>query len=113
MKVVARQAIGSAANAWNVKGDVRFWTTLPGKVFVYAGKLAPGVHTVRLEMYDVAGNLLPRWTNTFYGIGVPKEGEALVSLAPHADGDNRLPPDLVEKALKAGAKPGMVGGNVY
>ncbi|MCX5684590.1 MAG: hypothetical protein NT049_13000 [Planctomycetota bacterium] len=109
MKVVARQAIGSAANAWNVQGDIRYWTTLPGKVFVYAGKLAPGVHTVRLEMYDANGSLLPRWTNTFYGIAVPKEGEALVNLVPYADGDNRLPPELVEKALKAGAKPGMVG----
>jgi len=109
MKVVARQAIGSAANVWNVKGDIRFWTTLPGKVFVYAGKLAPGPHTVRLEMYDVAGNLLPRWTNTFYGLSTPKEGEAFVSLLPHADGDNRLPPDLAEKAVKAGAKPAAMG----
>jgi tetratricopeptide (TPR) repeat protein len=109
LKVVARQTLGSSANLWNVKGDVRFWTTLPGKVFMYAGKLTPGPHTVRLEMYDVGGNLLPRWTNTYYGLGVPKEGEALISLVPHADGDNRLPPDLVEKAIKAGARPGMVG----
>jgi tetratricopeptide (TPR) repeat protein len=102
--------VGSAAGYWNVQGDIRYWHMLPGKVFIYAGKLAPGPHTVRLEMYDVAGNLLPRWTNTFYGLGVPKEGEALISLVPHADGDNRLPPELVEKALKAGAKPVVAGG---
>jgi hypothetical protein len=101
--------VGSAAGYWNVQGDIRYWTMLPGKVFMYAGKLAPGPHTVRLEMYDVRGNLLPRWTNTYYGLGVAKEGETLISLAPYADGDNRLPPDLVEKALKAGARPGMGG----
>jgi len=106
--------VGSAAGYWNVQGDIRYWTTLPGKVFLYAGNLAPGPHTVRLEMYDVSGNLLPRWTNTFYGLGVPKEGEAVISLAPHLDGDNRLPADLVEKAMKAGARPvgfGMYGGH--
>ena len=107
--------VGSAAGYWNVQGDIRFWTTLPGKMFLYAGKLAPGPHTVRLEMYDVGGNLLPRWTNTFYGLSVPKEGEAIISLAPHVDGDNRLPPDMVEKAMKAGARPvaafGMYGGH--
>ena len=103
--------VGSAAGYWNVQGDIRYWTMLPGKVFMYAGKIAPGPHTVRLEMYDVRGNLLPRWTNTYYGLGVAKEGETLISLAPHADGDNCLPPDLVEKALKAGARPGL--GDMY
>jgi hypothetical protein len=97
---------GSAVGYWNVQGDIRHWTTLPGKVFVFAGKLAPGPHTVRLQMYDCCGNLLPRWTNTYYGIGIPKEGEACLDLVGQCEGDNRLPPDLVQKAINAGARPG-------
>ncbi|HUT59421.1 MAG TPA: hypothetical protein VNA25_16350 [Phycisphaerae bacterium] len=103
--------VGSAVGHWNVQGDVRHWTTLPGKVFVFAAQLAPGPHTVRLEMYDCRGNLLPRWTNTYYGIGVPAAGEVCLTLVPNADGDNRLPPDLVGKALKAGATPAASYGH--
>jgi len=98
---------------WNVQGDIRHWTSLPGKVFVFAGKLAPGPHTVRLQMYDCCGNLIPRWTNTYYGIGVPKEGEACVSLVPQCEGDNRLTPELVQKAIDAGARPGLGYGYGY
>ncbi|MBE3132425.1 MAG: hypothetical protein IMZ55_03055, partial [Acidobacteria bacterium] len=68
-------------------------------------------HTVRLEMYDCGGNLLPRWTNTYYGVGVPAEGEVCLNLVPYADGDNRLPPDLVSKAMKAGATPAAAYGH--
>ena len=96
---------GSVADYWDVSGDDRLWRSLPGKVFVFAGKIAPGPHTVRLEMYDANGNLIPRWTNTYYGVGAPKAGEACVLLDPHVDADNRLPPDLVEKAIENGTRP--------
>ena len=102
---------GSLAGHWDVTGDIRQWTTLPGKTFVHAAKLSPGPHTIRLEMYDVCGNLLPRWTNTYYGISAPKDGEACVLLVPRADGDNGLTPAQVEMALKAGSKPGIGGDN--
>jgi tetratricopeptide (TPR) repeat protein len=105
MREVLRQAVGSPADLWKVEGDVRHWTTLPGKVFVFAAALKPGVHTVRLEMYDVNGALLPRWTNTYYGLPVPQGGETCLLLKPFAEGDNQLPPDLVRKAVQAGAKP--------
>ena len=101
---------GSLAGHWDVSGDIRHWTTLPGKVFVFAADVAPGPHTVRLEMYDVNGSRLPRWTNTYYGIGVPKTGEAYVSLAPRFDGDNRLGPEDVRKAIAGGAKPASTYG---
>ncbi|MGB2754982.1 MAG: hypothetical protein WBD75_01625 [Phycisphaerae bacterium] len=101
---------GSLAGHWDVSGDVRHWTTLPGKVFVFAADVAPGPHTVRLEMYDINGSRLPRWTNTYYGIGVPKTGEACVSLAPWFDGDNRLGPDDVRKAIAGGAQPASTYG---
>ena len=104
---------GNVSAHWNVQGDIRHWTSLPGKVFVFAGQLAPGPHTVRLQMYDCSGNLIPRWTNTYYGIGVPKEGEACVSLIPQCEGDNRLTPELVRKAIDAGAKPGIGYGYGY
>jgi len=98
--------VGNVSAYWNVSGDVRHWTTLPGKVFMFAARLAPGPHAVRLEMYDCQGSLLPRWTNTYYGVSVPQEGEACVGLRPQVEGDNRLPPALVEKAVRAGARPG-------
>jgi tetratricopeptide (TPR) repeat protein len=98
---------GSVAGYWDVTGDIRHWTTLPGKAFVHAARLAPGPHTVRLVMYDVSGNLLPRWTNTYWGITVPEEGERCVLLEPYADGDNRLTPEQAKAALEAGAKPGV------
>ena len=101
---------GSMAGHWDISGDVRHWTTLPGKVFVFAADVAPGPHTVRLEMYDINGSRLPRWTNTDYGIGVPKTGEAYVSLAPGFDGDNRLGPDDVRKAVAGGAQPASTYG---
>jgi len=102
--------VGSAAGHWDISGDIRHWTTLPGKVFVFAADVAPGPHTVRLEMYDINGSRLPRWTNTYYGIGVPKTGEAYVSLAPWFDGDNRLGPEDVRKAMNAGANPASTYG---
>jgi tetratricopeptide (TPR) repeat protein len=101
---------GGFAGHWDVSGDVRHWTTLPGKVFVFAADVAPGPHTVRLEMSDINGSRLPRWTNTYYGIGVPKTGEACVSLAPWFDGDNRLGPDDVRKAIAGGAQPASTYG---
>jgi len=101
---------GSAASHWDVSGDVRHWTTLPGKVFVFAADVAPGPHTVRLEMYDINGVRLPRWTNTYYGIGVPETGEACDFLAPWFDGDNRIGPEDVRKAIAGGAQPASTYG---
>jgi tetratricopeptide (TPR) repeat protein len=97
--------VGSLASHWNVQGDLRSWTTLPGKVFVYAGRISPGPHTVRLEMYDCAGLLLPRWTNTWHGLVVPSEGEAAPLLQARCEADNTLPPADVARAMEAGAKP--------
>jgi len=96
---------GSLAGHWDVSGDVRHWTTLPGKVFIFAADVAPGPHTVRLEMYDINGARLPRWTNTYYGVGAAETGEACIFLLPRPDGDNRLGPEDVQKAMKAGANP--------
>jgi len=103
----AMSQVTSAASHWNVQGDIRHWTGLPGKVFVFAAAIAPGLHTVRLEMYDCCGNLLPRWTNTYWGMGVPKAGEACILLNPRDEGDNCLSSEQVRKALAAGAKPGF------
>jgi len=98
---------GSLAGHWDVSGDVRHWTSLPGRVYVFAAKVTPGVHSVRLEMFDVNGNALPRWTNTWHGVAVPKTGEMCLLLNPFFDGNNRLPPDEVQKAIKGGARPGL------
>ena len=75
---------------------------------VTASKLAPGPHSVRVEMYDTVGNLLPRMTNTYYGLSAPKEGEACFRVGPVFEGDNQLPEAEVKKALNAGVKPGYV-----
>jgi len=98
---------GSLADNWDVSGDVRHWTSLPGRVYVFAGKVTPGLHRIRLEMFDANGNALPRWTTTWHGLAVPKTGETCLLLNPSYDGDNRLPPDDVQKAVKGGARPGL------
>ncbi|MGB2998062.1 MAG: hypothetical protein WBC59_05425 [Phycisphaerae bacterium] len=97
---------GSLAGHWDVSGDARYWMSLPGKVYLFAAKATPGPHTVRLEVFDVDGNRLPRWTNTYYGVGVPERGEACILLNPRFNGDNRLSLEQVQKAIKGGVSPG-------
>lgn len=99
--------VGSLVGYWDVSGDIRHWTSLPGRVFIYAAKLAPGPHTIRLEMYDVNGRFLPRWCNTYRGISAPKSGEACVLLNPRYDGDNELTAGERRTAASAGATPHM------
>lgn len=104
-KEVLKQVVGNVANAWDVSGDGRYWTRLPGRVFVHASRVSPGLHTVTLRMYDINGNLLPRWTSTFPGLKVDTDGESVVLLNPHYDLDNTLPPDKAALAMKKGAMP--------
>ncbi len=98
-----------ASGHWDVTGDVRHWTSLPGRVCLFAAKVTPGPHTIRLLMYDVNDRLIRRWTSTWYGVGAPESGEACVLLQPTFDRDNTLPPELVQKAVAAGATPGVSG----
>ena len=63
-------------------------------------------HTVRVEAYDIEGNLLPRWTSTWYGLPAPAEGESCILLQPCYDHDNQLPEEDIRKAMAAGAQPG-------
>jgi hypothetical protein len=95
-----------AASYWNVSGDLRQWSMLPAKVYVFAAKLTPGLHTFHVEMYDLCGRPLPRLTNTYYGRMAPASGEACYMLRPVFDGDNKFPAELVQKALEAGVTPG-------
>lgn len=106
-KAIAKTALSFFVNTsnWDVSGDTRHWMSLPGRVFVYAGRLEPGVHSITFRMYDANGNLLPRWTNTFYGIAVPADCERCVLLPCRWDADNNLTPDEIQKALDNGAKP--------
>lgn len=96
---------GFIAGYWDVSGDARCWASLPGRVHVFAARLAPGTHTVRLEMADAAGNPLPRWTATYHGIHVPPAGETCVLLNPVYDADNVLPGAQRKAAFAAGARP--------
>lgn len=106
-KAIAKTALSLFVNTsgWDVSGDIRRWRSLPGRVYVFAAKLRPGVHAVRFEMYDVAGRLLPRWTNTYYGIFAPGAGEHTVLLRARFDGDNAIPPAAAAVAADAGARP--------
>ncbi len=105
-KALAKTAlvlISGRSSDWDVTGDIRYWVSLRGRGFVHSAKLSAGAHTLCLKMYDINGNLLPRWTNTYYGIVVPASGEACVLLAPRFNGDNQLQPELLAKSLKTGA----------
>ena len=105
--------VGSVVGYWDVSGDSRHWRSLPGKVYVYASKVAPGAHDIRIRMFDANGKLLPRWTNTYYGLAVPASGEACILLNPCCGGDNRLSASQRAMALKAGARPGSRSTNPY
>lgn len=100
--------IGSVAGYWDVSGDTRHWSSLPGRVYVYAARLSPGVHTIRLSMQDANGKPLPRWTNTYYGVFTPATGETCILLNPQFDGDNTLSGARRLVAFSAGARPGSV-----
>jgi hypothetical protein len=90
-------------NDWDVSGDIRRWKSLPGRMYIFAAKLKPGIHTIRLEMYDNKGRPLPRWTNTFHGIMAPISGENTALLRARFDGDNVISPEKAQIAAKAGA----------
>ncbi|MEW6249239.1 MAG: tetratricopeptide repeat protein [Planctomycetota bacterium] len=111
-KMVAKEVlrrtpyIGFLFGMWDVSGDVRHWTSLPGRVYVFTGRLKPGVHTLRFELRDIAGAPLPRWTNTYYGLRVPESGETCVLLEPRPEADNLLSDEQVKLAVAAGARPG-------
>jgi len=103
-KEVLVQLVGSVASYWDVSGDIRHWASLPGRVFVHAGRIAPGRHTVQLRMYDINGKLLPRWNNAYSGLTVLPDAETAVLLNARYDGDNVLRPDQAVKARQAGAQ---------
>ena len=97
----------SLSGYWDVTGDMRHWTSLPGKVCLFAAKVTPGPHTIRLLAYDANDKLLSRWTSTWYGVSAPASGEVCILLKPTFDRDNTLPPEHVQKAVAAGARPGL------
>lgn len=103
----------SLAGRWDVSGDMRHWQSLPGKVYIYAAKATPGSHDVRIKMFDANGRLLPRWTNTYYGLAVPASGETCILLNPHCGADNRLSASQRAMGVKAGARPGSRNAAPY
>ncbi|MBL7188444.1 MAG: hypothetical protein ISS70_19125 [Phycisphaerae bacterium] len=106
-KAIAKTALSLVVNTsnWDVSGDIRRWSSLPGRAYVFAAKVKPGVHNVRFEMYDITGRLLPRWTNTYYGIRTSETGESTALLSAGFDADNAISKEKAAMALDAGALP--------
>jgi hypothetical protein len=79
--------IGTLASFWDVQADERYWHLLPGEVHVFAAKVKPGLYSVNIQSFDSNGCLLPRYSQTRYGIPV-HEGQDnvyLISNRPEAD----------------------------
>ncbi|HNX26933.1 MAG TPA: hypothetical protein PKK48_05950 [Phycisphaerae bacterium] len=102
LMTVAEQLIGTS---WDVSGDVRYWHSLPGRVFISAVDAEPGIHTVQIDFYDINGKFLPRWTNVYPGVKVTDKKETLMLLRPTFDGNNSITPIEYANARKAGANP--------
>lgn len=99
---VAEQLVGVS---WDVSGDARYWQSLPGRVFISAADIEPGLYTVRVDFYDMNGKYLPRWTNVYPGVKVADKQETLILLRPAFDGNNAITPAEFAKAEKEGATP--------
>lgn len=64
--------------AWDVRGDLRSWSLLPGKLLVWTGRVPEGEHTITLRFYDDADYELTRYRQTSYYVPVDSEKETLL-----------------------------------
>ncbi len=80
--------IGNFAAYWDIRGDSRYWTSLPGEVQLFAAKVTPGLHTITLKFCDINGQYLPRYDVTRNYIAAPAEGEAVLVMYSLENQDN-------------------------
>ncbi|MFH0980855.1 MAG: hypothetical protein V2A79_04880 [Planctomycetota bacterium] len=80
--------VGGFAGHWDIKGDARYWSSLPGEYHVYAARVTPGLHTVMVKCYDANDRYLPRFDITRHFVPVPAEGDVVLVLNTVENQDN-------------------------
>ncbi len=80
--------VGGFVGYWDIKGDARHWSLLPGEYHVYAARVAPGLHTVTVKCYDANDRYLPRFDIIRHFVPVPAEGDVVLVLNTVENQDN-------------------------
>jgi tetratricopeptide (TPR) repeat protein len=61
------------ASLINAEADIRVWSFLPGKIYVWSGHLEPGLHTLALRCYAANGQRLPNCDQVWFYVPVSRE----------------------------------------
>jgi hypothetical protein len=75
---------------WDISADPRSWFLLPGEMHVLGVRVDPGPHTITLRFYDWNNEPLPRYTQTWYSISAPDQGDRVLLLAASENKQNQL-----------------------
>jgi len=70
--------INLLAVAWDVRGDIRSWSVLPGQILVWNGTVPPGEHTITIKFYDKENYELRRHRQTWYYVPIEESGETIL-----------------------------------
>jgi tetratricopeptide (TPR) repeat protein len=73
------------AVAWDVRGDIRSWSVLPGQILVWNGHLSEGEHTITLKFYDNEDYELKKYRQTWYYIPTHLNGETVTVVRSSAN----------------------------
>ena len=77
--------VGLLAVAWDVRGDIRSWSVLPGQILVWNGRLSEGEHTITLKFYDKADYELKKYRQTWYYIPTRLNDETVITVHSSAN----------------------------
>ncbi len=89
--------VGLASHLIRAECDTRCWYNMPRLFHVFAGNISPGVHSISLDIRDVAGQAQPRYGQTWHHIRFSAEGETLLLLRSVRNAQNHynlIPVDL-------------------
>jgi tetratricopeptide (TPR) repeat protein len=70
--VVSSDLSNAVGRGWDVRGDTRTWSNLPGEIHVFQCNLAEGSHDVTLIFKDENGDELKRYEQSWYDIPMGK-----------------------------------------
>ena len=77
--------VGILTVAWDVRGDIRSWSVLPGKILVWNGHLSEGEHSITLKFYDNEDYELKKYRQTWYYIPTRLNDETVITVRSSAN----------------------------
>ena len=93
------------------EADIRCWTFLPGRLFIWSGRLGPGMHTLTLEPCDGAGSPLGRYRQVWFYIPVRADGVNILTVRLGKDRQN-IHKKVVVPLKAAPGSPGKKGADL-